>query len=87
MPSFVVLIARTGKKLHILLKGLNIITTMESLFSVDKCGMIKINIYSASHHALCVVFANFSEFSIGSNNYFPNRTTESVHLVPTKYYI
>jgi len=60
---------------------------MESLFSVDKCGMIKINIYSASNHVLCVMFANFSELYIGPNNYFPTRKTETVHLVPTKCYV
>ena len=49
--------------------------------------MIKISIYSVSQNALCVTFANFGEFYIGSNNYFPNRTTETVDLVSTKFYI
>lgn len=67
--------------------GIKIITTMELLFSVRKCTIIKTNIYSASHHALCVMFANFSEFYMGSHNYFPNRKTETVHFFPTKYYV
>ena len=61
---------------------------MESLFSVDKCGMIKINIYIASHHALCVMFVNFSDFYIGSNKLFSqwnNRNCSSCSNICTTY--